>query len=503
MREMIHRFGRFYSKIMINIIGIFIFIGILSILFGEQGWRPDEDIYAISQYAYLYGIPIIIAFVSGNHVRGKGEHERTNEMHAGGALAVMAEMGLLVSDPQVGIFGAMLMGPCCGLIWKRVMEPAIRKANMRIEMLVRNLLVAGMGCLLAAGAFYLIGPALAVLNHFLLKGISVLIERKELFLISFILEPAKILFLNNSINHGILMPLGMEQAAEGGKSILFLLETNPGPGTGVLLALFLQNRSRRKEYAAGLFVQFIGGIHEVYFAEVLSNLWLLISLIAGGIAGTLCFLFTDTGAVTVISPGSFITLLLSCMKIHVAGAAAGVVISAFTSFVVANAILLIQQKRKKEKGQTARGPETAGKGDKKGTIKETVKGDTQQPVKEWKKEPESGEKANAEAEKSMRENRIVKKIGFVCDAGVGSSSMGAALLRRKLKELRLDGIEVAAYASDQTPKDLDLIVCQRNFKELLLREIPDVEIRTMESLVSQQEISDIALRIQQGRNAEE
>lgn len=466
MRKILHGFGKFYSRVMMNMIGIFIFVGILSILFGEQGWMPNKDIYAISQFIYIYGIPIMVAYISGNQIRGKEQGEG-NELHPGGVIAVMAEAGLMAANQKAAILGAMILGPCCGLLWKRVLEAMIRKANIRIEMLVRNLIVAGVGCILAIGSFYLFAPGLAILNQLFMKGISYLIKEKAIFLFSILMEPAKILFLNNSIHYGILLPLGLSQAAEEGKSILFLLETNPGPGFGILLALFYQKRERRKEYAASMFVQMIGGIHEVYFSEVLSNLWLLIALIAGGTAGNLCFLWMDAGAVTAISPGSIFTFLLACMNTGLAGAVCGILVSVLISFAAASLILYIQKCCKTEPSLPRKGRE------------------------EEKKE-----------ERNRVEKREIKKIGFVCDAGVGSSSMGAALLRRKLKELQLEGIEVAAYASDQIPKDLDLMICQRNFKELLLPEISEMEIYTMESLVSQQELSDIALGLQRGRNNE-
>lgn len=472
MRNMLHRIGKFYSRVMMNIIGIFIFVGILSILFGEQGWIPNEDIYAISRFVYLYVIPIIVAYIAAIQIKGTEKSERINDFHAGGAIAVMAVAGLLVANDRIGIFGAVILGPCCGFLWKRVLESLIKKANTRIEMLVRNLVVAAVGTLLVMVSFFVLTPIFSVGNQLLMQGISFLIEKRAIFLLSFLMEPAKVLFLNNSIHYGILLPLGMEQMAEEGKSILFLLETNPGPGFGVLLASFFQNRNHskkeenvetqrmRKEYTTAMFVEMIGGIHEVYFPEILSNLWLLIALIAGGTVGNLCFLLMDVGAVTAISPGSIITFLPACMKKGMVGAATGIFLSALTSFAVASYILYKQNKEKK-----------------------------------------APEMEKIKAENSMVEMKNVTKIGFVCDAGVGSSSMGAALLRRKLKELQLDNIEVAAYASDQVPEDLDLIICQRNFKELLLPEIKNVVFYTMESLVSQTEIADIASKLQQGRDA--
>lgn len=475
MRKALHRFGKFYSRVMMNSIGIVIFVGILSVVFGEHGWIPNKDIYAISQFVYSYVIPIMIAYTSGNQVKGTDERNGTDGRHAGGAIAVMAEAGLLVANMEIGILGAMLLGPCCGFVWKRILEPVLRKVNTGLEMLLRNLFVAGAGCVFAVCSFYMFAPALAMLDQVFMRWITFLVEHRLIVLLGLIIEPAKVFFLNNSIHHGMLMPLGMQQAVETGESILFLLETNPGPGLGVLAALLIQKSDKRKEYATGIFAHFIGGIHEVYFPQVLSNIWLLIALIAGGTVGNLYFSVMQIGAVTAISPGSIITFLLVCTETSVVGAFIGVMLSAAVSMGVASYILYLQR-RKNCPMEEDRG-------------KELQLSDTGVTAEEVMEEP-------------VPERKMIRKVGFVCDAGVGSSAMGAALFRRKLQELRITDIEVLAYAMVQMPEDLDLIVCQKNFKELLMAECASKEIYTMESLLNQQELSDMALEIKRRRDEE-
>ena len=292
MRNAIHKFGKFYSNIMINMIGIFIFVGILSVIFGDYGWAPNENIYAISQFVYSYVIPALIAYAAGNHMGQIYEKRldvpKTGINHAGGAIAVMAAAGIMIADKNCAILGAMILGPICGLLWKHVLEPLTRKAVQGMEMLTRNLVAAIVGAAFSIAAYYVLTPVLSAVTHVIMMVVDWLIAHKLICLTSVLIEPAKVFFLNNSIHHGILLPLAMQQAEQNGSSMLFLLETNPGPGLGVLLALWLSNRKKRKEYAAYMFVECIGGIHEIYFPEVLANLWLLLALIPGGMAGILC-----------------------------------------------------------------------------------------------------------------------------------------------------------------------------------------------------------------------
>lgn len=451
MRDILHRFGKFYSRVVIDFIGIFMFVGILSVLFGENGWIPIKEIYAISVFVYHYVLPVMIAFAAGNQMRGGDKQEKSEQSYTGGCIAVMATTGLLMTEAQIGLFGAMILGPVCGFLWYRLIEPRLRQKNIRVEMLVRNLLVALVGVTMALLTYYGLEPSLEIVNHSLMAGIRFLVNHHLLFLLSFLIEPLKVIFFNNGMNHGVLIPLGMQQLENANSSNLFLLETNPGPGLGVLLALYWHHRKQREEYRVAVFAELIGGIHEVYFPEILSNLPLLASVIAGGTVGNLWFSGFHLGTASVVSPGSIITILFVSPKDQILGICLGVLVSAVVSLLVAKWILLWQDRKK------------------------------DLPVQEM---------GHCVLENDVM--REIKKIGFVCDAGVGSSSMGAALLRRKLKEMDINHVEVAAYAMDQVPQDLDLLICQKNFKELLLKEIKDSSVLTMDNLLNQAELAEIA-----------
>jgi PTS system mannitol-specific IIC component len=469
MRNAIHKFGKFYSNIMINMIGIFIFVGILSVIFGDYGWAPNENIYAISQFVYSYVIPALIAYAAGNHMGQIYEKRldvpKTGINHAGGAIAVMAAAGIMIADKNCAILGAMILGPICGLLWKHVLEPLTRKAVQGMEMLTRNLVAAIVGAAFSIAAYYVLTPVLSAVTHVIMMVVDWLIAHKLICLTSVLIEPAKVFFLNNSIHHGILLPLAMQQAEQNGSSMLFLLETNPGPGLGVLLALWLSNRKKRKEYAAYMFVECIGGIHEIYFPEVLANLWLLLALIPGGMAGILCMSVFHVASAGLISPGSILTLLFMSGH-HVLATLFAVAISTAVSCAIAFFILKRQGKWCTESAIS-------------------VQEEKKEEVQEKRQMLEKGQ-------------MLEIKIGFICDAGVGSSAMGAALFRRKLKEEGMDGITAEAYAVDQIPEDLTIGVCQRAFLEILQKESNLSNIVTMESLLNQTEHLALIEKLRKG-----
>lgn len=459
MGKAIRKTGKFYSSIMMENIGIFMFVGLLFVLFQENGWFPDEDMYAISKLVYKYLLPVCIAYTGGVKMG----------THTGGILAVLMTAGCVSANESAGILAGMLAAPAAGVCWKYAGEPLKKRTGSGMQMLAGNLLTGMLGCILAGTGYYIISPGLQIISGVLTRGIDTLVMHKMLGALSIIVEPAKILFLNNIVNHGILVPIGMSQLMQEGQSVLFLVETNPGPGFGMLLALYCINREKRGEYAAAMAAQAAGGLHEVYFPEVISNLWLLIPLTAAGAAGTECFVRLGCGLQTPVSPGSVVTILLMAGKGAWIKAGLGIVLSACISFTGSMLVLKIQ-KRIRRGAETEPGPES----------------EKYEPiqVKESEKEVEN---------MTVR----IQKIGFVCDAGVGSSAMGAALFRRKLAQNRIEGMEVEAYACDRIPEGLDLIVCQKDFLNLLPGGLGHAKVCPVESLMSGAEFEKLIAVIQE------
>lgn len=425
-------------------IGIFIFIGILSVLCHEQGWFPNEDIYAISQLAYKTVLPFVLAYEGGQMAGGAG----------GGIQAVLAVSGVLVADPAVGFFSGMLLGPLSGWLWKKE-EMWIRdKAGASVQMLVKNLSVGVTGAVLALCGFYLLAPALSVLGAVVSNGVDWIVAHRLLGFLNILIEPAKVFFLNNMMEYSILVPIGMSQVQNAGSSVLFLLETNPGPGLGVLLALYLREKERRSEYGSAIIAEAAGGIHEVYFTCVLSDLKLLIPLILGGMAGTFCFEFLEAGVQAAVSPGSIIILLLLAGKNQMLPVLIGIIISTLVSLGIS---LLLLGKNKKNVTKT-----------KEETMPHSDFGN-------------------------------VHTIVFVCDGGVGSSAMGAALFRRMLAQEKLTDIQAEACAVDLVPPDVDLIVCQKAFYTYLPEEIRKEQVYQVDSLVKSEDYRILLEQIKKGR----
>lgn len=457
MKTYIHKIGKFYTRIIMDNIGIFIFIGLMSIVFNDYGWLPNKDIYAISQLAYEAVLPVMIAYEGGKRTGGP----------SGGVLAGVALTGLLAANTEIGLWGALATGPLSGFLWKCSYEWLQKHIKASLQMLVKNLYIGILGALLAVTGYFFLAPVLGLMAKGLAVCVDYLVMHKFMAVLSVLTEPGKIFFLNNILNHAVFVPLGISQVQETGSSVLFLIESNPGPGLGMLAALLYRNRKRKgkrcSEYLAAMFAQSVGGVHEVYFPFALSNLWLLLPLIAGGSAGTLVFELLDAGLQGAVSPGSLVTILIMAGKGSVFHVALGIGVSALVSFACSTLVLRIQE----HKNQRIQGEE-------------------------------NGEGHMEKSREEKEHLSLVRNIGFVCDGGVGSSAMGAALLRRKLAAEGVEGIRVKPYAVDLVPKETDLLVCQKDFYERIPLEMRNREVYVVNNLMDSEAYSDLVRRISKG-----
>ncbi|MDD3279522.1 MAG: hypothetical protein PHG16_11710 [Lachnospiraceae bacterium] len=474
MQKKLHRIGRFYSSVIINNIGIFLFLGVLGVLFSEQGWYPNQSIQSVFQIVYRIILPAMIAFEAG---RRMGEQ-------TGGILAVLSVSGILISNSEVGILAAMTLGPLAGMIWKKISVLLKKYVESSLGMLFTNLMMALLGVSLSFIGYFLITPVLAGMILAASRGVDFMISHRLTAVLSLMIEPAKVFFLNNVVNHGILVPLALNQAEAAGSSILFLLEANPGPGFGMLAALYYMDRTKRQEYASAMFAEAAGGLHEVYFPFALSNLWLLPALIAGGVTGSLCFDLLGAGLQGVVSPGSVITILLLAGKGHFWATLMGILLSAVVSFHVSMMILKLEKMREQRK-------ENAAMTEHESAVSKETKTETDTAVSE-----EIKIETDTTAEVCEENAGRIHLIGFVCDAGVGSSAMGAAIFRRKLRTCHLTELQVEAYAADQIPSNLDVCICQKAFFPLLDLKSQNTEIWLVESFAAIEEYDRLLDRIQ-------
>lgn len=409
-KVLVQKLGTALSGMVMPNIGAFIAWGLITALFIPTGWTPNENLAKLVGPMITYLLPLLIAYTAGYNIHGS----------RGGVTAAIATMGVIIGAGDTPMFlGAMIMGPIAAYLMKKfdnVVQPSIPTG---FEMLINNFSLGFMGFFLSIGGFYGVGPFVKALTNVLSKGADVIINAGLLPLANIFIEPAKILFLNNAINHGILTPLATIQTKEAGKSILFLLEANPGVGLGILLAymIFGKGASKSSAYGAGV-IHFLGGIHEIYFPYILMKPSLILAAIAGGVSGTATFQLLDAGLRAPASPGSIIAILGQTDPSRYTAVALGVLVSTVVTFLIAAIIL------RRDKSMTgdlaAAQAQVAG-------MKAESKGQT-----------------TTSSTDSISYNQV-EKIIFACDAGMGSSAMGASILRNKVNKAGLN-IEVTNTA---------------------------------------------------------
>jgi mannitol-specific phosphotransferase system IIC component len=340
-RASVQRLGGFLAGMVIPNIGAFIAWGLITAFFIPTGCTPNKNLEQLVGPMIFFLLPILIGYTGGRLVHGQRGAVVGAIATAGVAIGgfVGTEVGgELVQTPM--FLGAMIVGPLGGWLIKQFDRMVAGRVPTGFEMLVGNFSAGILGALLAILSFLAIGPVVAVISSAAGDAVDFLVDNTLLPLASIIVEPAKVLFLNNAINHGVFAPLGVAEAAKEGKSILFMIETNPGPGLGLLLAYwFFGPRAIRPTAPGAIIIHFFGGIHEIYFPYVLMRPITIVGMIAGGMAGVFMFLVTGAGLVATPSPGSIFAYLAVTPKGGLFGVLAGVVVAAAVSFGV-NAVLL-------------------------------------------------------------------------------------------------------------------------------------------------------------------
>ena len=399
----VQKFGTALSGMIMPNIGAIIACGLTAAIFmTPNGWFPNAQINKLVQPMLIYLLPLLIGYTGGRMV----DDER------GAVIGAIGTLGVIVGTTQPMFLGAMIMGPLSGWCLKTLDNACRDKIKSGFEMIYNNFSLGILGMILAIFAYFIINPVMMWGSHWASVGVDAIIRVHLLPLANIIIEPAKVLFLNNAIGNGILVPLGIQQASEVGKSVLFLMESNPGPGLGILLAFMFFGKGSSKSSAPGAaIIEFFGGVHEIYFPYVLMKPSLIIAAICGGVTGTALFTTLNGGLKAAASPGSILAILLVSAKGSYLGNIVGVLGAAIVSFIVAAIIL------KNDKGD---GADLAAKQKEMESMKAESKG-TKMPSEQ-------------SAHDSVTSYKDIKKVIFACDAGMGSSAMGASLLRDKFKK---------------------------------------------------------------------
>jgi PTS system mannitol-specific IIC component len=448
--------------------------GLFTAFFIEKGWTPNASLSELVGPTIHYLLPLLIANTAGRMVY----KER------GGVGAPVATIGVIIGSdhivnefnatlpegsaelPQVHMFiGAMIMAPLAAWIMKQLDRLWDGKIRAGFEMLV-NLFSAGILSFgLAIAGFYLLAPVVNGIMTVLGNAVGWLIDHSLLPLTSLLIEPAKVFFLNNAINHGVLTPLGTQMSSTDGKSILFLLEANPGPGLGILIAFAVFGVGMARASAPGAaIIHFIGGIHEIYFPYVLMKPALLLAVMAGGVTGVTTNMLFDAGLRAPAAPGSIIAILLQTASDSYLGVILSVVLSATVSFLIAAVILRASRKRDLaalERGEDGMSAAVAKTQRNKGKESAALSG-------------LAGQAQGASLRDEIADpNRDISSVVFACDAGMGSSAMGASVLRKKVKDAGITGVKVTNAAIANLDETADLIVTQEELTPRAKQRRPD------------------------------
>jgi len=437
MRARLQRTGSFLSGMIVPNIAAFLAWGLITALFAPGGWLPNPRLAALISPMLLTLLPILIAFSGGRLVHGP----------RGGVVGAIGTMGAIAATDVPMFIGAMVIGPIGG--W------AIREIDARtagvppaLQMLASNFSAAACGTLLALAALLSVGPAIQSATLALGAAAQALTSAGLLPLIALVIEPGKVLFLNNAINHGILAPLGASEAHAAGRSIFFLLESNPGPGLGLLAAVWLCGGAAARQSAPGaMVVHFLGGIHEIYFPYVLMQPLTIVALVAGGVAANVVFVATGAGLVATPSPGSIFAQLAMAPRGGALPVLLGVATGAGCSFLAA--VPLVRRAR-------------AG----------ATPADLAQA------------REHSLAHKTPAAPPLDRgSIVFACDAGMGSSVIGAAILRRKLREAGVD-ITVTHSAIADLPREAAVVVVHATLADRARSRAPGATVYVVDEFIN-------------------
>ena len=452
VRVGVQKFGTFLSGMIMPNIGAFIAWGLITALFIEKGWLPVPELGGFGTNAegvknvglvgpmITYLLPLLIGYTGGKMVYDV----------RGGVVGAIGTMGVIVGAGIPMFIGAMIMGPLGGWTMKKIDSIWDGKIRPGFEMLVNNFSAGIWGALLAMLGFYAIAPVVSAFSAGAGNVVQFLVDNGLLPLTSIFIEPAKVLFLNNAINHGVLTPLGVQQSLEQGKSILFLLEANPGPGLGILLAYMFFGRGAAKASAPGAaIIHFLGGIHEIYFPYVLMRPLLILAAIAGGMTGIATLAVTGSGLVAPAAPGSIFAVLAQTSRDSYLGVILAVLLAATVSFLVASVIMKTTKHSDEVdlNDATSRMEQMKGK---KSSVASTLTG--------------AGAGAAAGGGVGVLAGPV-RNIVFACDAGMGSSAMGASVLRNKIKAAGFPDVKVTNASIANLSDTYDVVITHQDLTE--------------------------------------
>jgi len=450
VRARVQRFGGNLAGMIMPNIAAFIAWGLITALFIPTGWLPNAKLALLVSPMITYLLPILIGYTGGRLVHGQ----------RGAVVGAIATVGVVVGTDVPMFLGAMIIGPLTAFLLKLVDAYLVPRIRTGFEMLVNNFSAGILGGAMALGGLLGVGPVVQWLTRIAGNGVHSLVNSGVLPLVSIIVEPAKVLFLNNAINHGVLSPLAVAESSKAGKSILFMIETNPGPGLGILTAYLLFGpRTLRPTVPGAMIIHFLGGIHEIYFPYVLMKPRLILAAIAGGAAGVGTAVITKAGLVATPSPGSIFAYFAVTPKGGYFGVIAAIVVAFGVAFVVGAALLGFGRAAAAE-------PEAAA--------------------------------ASAEVPPSAAEivpGQRISRLVVACDAGMGSSVMLASQMRKRLEPY---GVTVEHKSVNEIPMDAQLVLTHADLASRARGRVPDAVVVEFQSFMGDPAFDRVEAMVRDG-----
>lgn len=464
--QKLQKFGAFLAGMVIPNIGAFIGFGLITAFFLETGWTPEERLATLITPILNSLLPVLIAHTGGKMVGGD----------RGGVLGAFVTIGAIIAVEGTPMFmAAMILGPFSGWIIKKFDHAIDGKIPGGFEMIVNNFSLGIIGAILCCFAYLIFGPIMNAVTMVLTNGVNWIIAHNALPLTAIFVEPAKVLFLNNALDHGIFGPIGYEQVKSIGHSALFLLVPNPGPGLGLLLAYWVFGKGEMKDAAPGMIlIHFFGGIHEVYFPYVLSNPITLIGMIVSGITATGTLTLLNVGTVATPSPGSIFSVIALSPPDGMVGVLLAVALSCVVSFLLNSIFVKIQYRKNEEvtMGEAVIPAEAMGGASNATGISVT-----------------SGARTVDELDLSN-----INLIVVACDAGMGSSAMSAAALKKKVKAAGLP-MDVVNYAISKIPPEADLVITHEKLTGTAIAAQPNKQHLSIDNYLKAPEYDELVERL--------
>ncbi|PXY22863.1 PTS mannitol transporter subunit IICB [Prauserella muralis] len=477
LRARVQRFGGNLAAMIMPNIGAFIAWGLITALFIPTGWLPNETLAELVGPMITMLLPLLIGYTGGRLVHGQ----------RGAVVGAVATVGVVVGSEVPMFLGAMIIAPITALLLKGFDRLVDGKIRTGFEMLVNNFSAGIIGGAMALIGLVAIGPVVEALTTAAGNGVDFLVSNSLLPLVSLIVEPAKVLFLNNAINHGVLSPIGLSEAAESGQSLLFMIETNPGPGLGILIAfLFFGPRVTRATVPGAMIIHFLGGIHEIYFPYVLMKPRLILAAIGGGAAGVATAMITNSGLVAVPSPGSIFAYLAVTPRGGYVSVLLSIVVATGVSFLLASMLLRFGRGADDPLGAPVLTADAAP-APARATAAAAAPGAGSRAGTTTMEEPPPS--------RPVISGKDVTTVLIACDAGMGSSVMLAGQMRNRLKPY---GVSVEHVSVNAIPADAQLVLTHADLAPRARATAPNAVVVPFTSFLSDPVFDTVEDAIKEG-----